>query len=142
MKIPELDNDPTPKSKSKSKSKSVSKGKAIIGNKYSEEYDLIVTSNKNITNEFIKLLQEYRLNKVNQSNLDLEQLYSPQAVYDYLRNNHWKNGIPKDFLTDWVRMANTGYRLKFIKKPKWILTCKININYFIFFIVNDCIFFI
>jgi len=78
---------------------------------FSDEYDLIITLNKNIAKEFIQLLHEYRSNRVNPSNLDLEQLYNPQKLYSYLRNHHWKTGISEDFLFKWIRMEISGYSL-------------------------------
>ncbi|MFX0019402.1 MAG: hypothetical protein ACFFBT_14345 [Promethearchaeota archaeon] len=78
---------------------------------FSDEYHTIVSSNKKLGREFIQLLHDYRSRRVNPSNLDLEQLYNPQKLYEYLRNNHWKNGIDREFLTEWQRMNNTKYTL-------------------------------
>ncbi|MFX1258918.1 MAG: hypothetical protein ACFFAN_13755 [Promethearchaeota archaeon] len=78
---------------------------------FSREYEQIVVSNKNIAREFIQLLHEYRSQKVNPSNLDLEQLYDPQKLYNYLRNHHWSKGIPEFFLKKWLKMENTKYNL-------------------------------
>jgi len=78
---------------------------------FSNEYDLIVTLNKNIAKEFIQLLHEYRSNKVNPSNLDLEQLYNPEKLYNYLRNHHWKSRISDDFLLKWIGMEISRYSL-------------------------------
>jgi hypothetical protein len=101
---------------------------------FSDEYHTIVSSNRKLGREFIQLLHDYRSRKVNSSNLDLEQLYNPQKLYDYLRNHHWKNGIDKEFLTEWQKMNNTKYALNeddlsdfhkifnILKAPKEILT--------------------
>ncbi|MHA1293016.1 MAG: hypothetical protein ACTSQJ_10140 [Promethearchaeota archaeon] len=78
---------------------------------FSSEYDLIISCNKYIAKEFIQLLHEYRSKKVNPSNLNLEQLYNPHELYSYLRNHHWKNGISEDFISDWIKMENTRYKL-------------------------------
>ena len=78
---------------------------------FSGEYELIVSLNKNIAKEFVQLLHEYRSQKVNAANLDLEQLYNPQKLYEYLRNHHWRNEIPEEFLRKWVHMENSQYSL-------------------------------
>ena len=78
---------------------------------FSNEYGLIISSSKHIAREFIQLLHEYRSKRVNPGNLELEQLYNPQKLYDYLRNHHWKKGIPEDFIGDWVKMGITNYSL-------------------------------
>jgi len=74
---------------------------------YSNEYEAITLQNLNIAKEFIQLLHDYRSNKVNPSNLELEQLHNPQKLYNYLRNHHWKGGIPVEFLSEWVKMQKT-----------------------------------
>ena len=53
-------------------------------NKYSDEYGLIIATNKIIAREFIEQLHEYRSNNVNASNLKLDQMYNPQKLYNYL----------------------------------------------------------
>lgn len=69
---------------------------------FSEEYDVIV-GKKSISKEFINLLCNYRNEQVNQQNLDLSEIYEPKKFYNYLRNHHWKSGIPEDkFLFKWV----------------------------------------
>lgn len=78
---------------------------------FSEEYEYIVSLNKNITKEFLQLLHSYRSERVNPSNLELDQLFNPQKLYEYLRIHHWQNGVPEDFLTRWIQMSSTGYRL-------------------------------
>ena len=78
---------------------------------FTSEYEIIVSLNKNIAKEFVQLLHEYRSQKVNAANLDLEQLYNPQKLYEYLRNHHWKNHIPEDFLSKWIHMENSQHVL-------------------------------
>ena len=78
---------------------------------FSHEYKLINNSSKYIRTEFLQLLNEYREKKVNPSNLEMEELYNPQKLYDYLRNHHWKAGIPEEFMTKWVSMEKTNHRL-------------------------------
>jgi hypothetical protein len=78
---------------------------------FSEEYEKIISSNKMLSKEFIQLLHDYRMNNVNASNLELDQLYSPQSLYLYLRQHHWKDCIPKDFLKKWLKMDYTQYSL-------------------------------
>jgi hypothetical protein len=91
-------------------------GSSKVLKDFSAEYELIVSLNKNIAKEFVQLLHEYRSQKVNSANLDLEQLYNPQKLYDYLRNHHWKNEIPEEFLNKWVHMENSQYELNEIDK--------------------------
>lgn len=80
-------------------------------NDFSDEYDIIISTNKHIGKEFIQLLHEHRSKKVNPSHLELEELYNPQKLYNYLRNHHWKDIIPEDFISAWARMEISGYRL-------------------------------
>lgn len=108
---------------------------------FSFEYDFILKTNRKIAQEFIQLLHDYRSRKVNPSNLELDQLYNPHKLYDYLRNHHWELGISKDFLNEWIQMKNTQYEpnqndlndfitiLKYLKVPENAikeLTLKIN----------------
>ncbi len=79
---------------------------------FSDEYESIISKNLQIANEFVQTLHNYRSQHVNPSNLELDQLYNPLSLYNYLRTNHWKDGISSDFLQDWVQMRNTNYRLK------------------------------
>jgi hypothetical protein len=78
---------------------------------YSEEYNIIVSINKNIGKEFIQLLHDYRSKRVNSAHLELEQLYNPLKLYNYLRNRHWKEGIPESFLKSWLNMEISQYEL-------------------------------
>ncbi|MFW9825200.1 MAG: hypothetical protein ACFFE4_19820 [Candidatus Thorarchaeota archaeon] len=68
---------------------------------FSEEYRRIIESNKLVGKEFAQLLHEYRSKKVNPSHLELDELFSPLLLYNYLRNRHWKKGIPEDFQKEW-----------------------------------------
>ncbi|TXT60883.1 MAG: hypothetical protein BAJALOKI2v1_70035 [Promethearchaeota archaeon] len=88
-----------------------SNGNRTIDSTISEEYQKIISSNKMLSAEFVPTLHDYRFNNVNESNLDLDELYSPESLYIYLRKHHWKDGIPKDFLKEWLKMENTGYKL-------------------------------
>ena len=78
---------------------------------YSYEYEIIISQNKNVAKEFIQLLHDFRSKKVNPSNLELEELFNPQKLYNYLRNHHWKEGIDKEFLEEWVQMNISKYTL-------------------------------
>ena len=64
---------------------------------YSAEYEVIIKTNRKIGRSFIKLIHNYRYDKVNPANLEINQLFYPQKLYNYLRNHHWKKGIPKEF---------------------------------------------
>ncbi|KKK59762.1 hypothetical protein LCGC14_3031150, partial [marine sediment metagenome] len=78
---------------------------------FSDEYEVIVSTNKNIGKEFIQCLHEYRSKKVNSSHLKLEDLFDPLRLYNYLRNKHWKEGIPETFLKEWRSMNRSQYTL-------------------------------
>ncbi|MHA2340169.1 MAG: NYN domain-containing protein, partial [Candidatus Hodarchaeales archaeon] len=77
---------------------------------YSGEYNILVATNKNLGKEFIQLLHDYRSKKVNSSHLELEQLFNPMELYNYLRNHHWKEGIPDTFLKEWSEMKLSQYQ--------------------------------
>ncbi len=79
---------------------------------FSGEFDIITNHNKKLREEFIQSLHEYQDKHVNKSNLELSELYSPQLLYNYLRKHHWKEGIPKDFLEEWIKMNQTKYELQ------------------------------
>jgi hypothetical protein len=79
---------------------------------FSHEFNSIVEKNKRLREEFIHLLHNYRMEHVNESNLELRELYSPQLLYNYLRKHHWENGIATEFLKDWIQMNNTGYKME------------------------------
>ncbi|MCP6719564.1 MAG: hypothetical protein KJI71_05095, partial [Patescibacteria group bacterium] len=78
---------------------------------YSDEYTILVSTNKNIGKEFIQLLHDYRSKRVNPSHLVLEQLFNPQELYNYLRNHHWSEGIPESFVKEWSEMNLSQYKL-------------------------------
>ncbi|MFX0156358.1 MAG: hypothetical protein ACFE9Q_17690 [Candidatus Hodarchaeota archaeon] len=78
---------------------------------FSKEYEICISTNKQIGKEFIQLLHEYRSKRVNSSHLELEELYNPRKLYNYLRNHHWNEGIPEDFISAWARMEISGYKL-------------------------------
>ncbi|MCP6719042.1 MAG: hypothetical protein KJI71_02275, partial [Patescibacteria group bacterium] len=78
---------------------------------YSDEYTILVSTNKNIGKEFIQLLHDYRSKRVNPSHLVLEQLFNPQELYNYLRNHHWSEGIPDTFVKEWSEMNLSQYKL-------------------------------
>jgi hypothetical protein len=74
---------------------------------FSYEYEEILKTNRKIGKEFIKLLHNYRFDKVNPANLDVEQLFYPKKLYNYLRNHHWEKGIPPEFLYKWIQTIDT-----------------------------------
>ena len=78
---------------------------------YSDEYTILVSKNKAIGKEFIQLLHDYRIKKVNSSHLGLGQLFNPLELYNYLRNHHWKEGIPPSFTKEWSEMKLSQYKL-------------------------------
>jgi len=71
----------------------------------------LVSTNKQIGKEFIQLLHDYRAKKVNSSHLGLGQLFNPLELYNYLRNHHWKEGIPASFVKEWSEMKLSQYEL-------------------------------
>ena len=79
---------------------------------FSDEYKVLITTNRALGKEFIQQLHEFRIKKVNPAHLELEELYNPQKLYNYLRNHHWKNGIPEDFIHEWAQMKISNYKLK------------------------------
>jgi hypothetical protein len=76
---------------------------------YSAEYELIIKTNRKIGRSFIQLIHEYRFDKVNPANLEVAQLFYPQKLYNYLRNHHWKKGIPKDFTMTWLKNTTKDF---------------------------------
>ncbi len=73
---------------------------------FSSEYEVILKTNRKIGQKFIHLLHNYRFDKVNRANLEVEQLYYPKKLYNYLRNHHWEKGVPPDFVSKWVQMID------------------------------------
>ena len=96
VEIPEFNK---PKYSSKKKSLSPEKD-------FSAEYEIILKSNSAIGKSFVQLIHDYRSKKVNSANLGVDQLFYPQKLYNYLRNHHWKKGIPEEFVSDWIRVVN------------------------------------
>ncbi len=80
-------------------------------NDFSDEYEVLISTNRALGKEFIQLLHEYRSKKVNPAHLELDELYNPQKLYGYLKNHHWKEGIPNDFVEEWYQMNISGYQL-------------------------------
>jgi len=92
--------------------KTVSKKKSLASLKdFSYEYEFILKTNRKIGQKFIQLLHDYRFDKVNPANLEIDQLYYPKKLYNYLRNRHWAKGIPQDFITNWVQKLRTNSQL-------------------------------
>jgi hypothetical protein len=85
--------------------------KQEILDEHSKEYELIIKSNTYIAREFVKALHEYRSKKVNPANLELMELFSPRQLYSYLRTHHWEQGIPEEFIQEWVNMNISHYPL-------------------------------
>ncbi len=96
VEIPEFNK---PKYSSKKKSLSPEKD-------FSAEYEIILKSNSAIGKSFVQLIHDYRSKKVNSANLEVDQLFYPPKLYNYLRNHHWKRGIPEEFVSDWIRVVN------------------------------------
>ena len=67
--------------------------------------------NRNLAKEFIQQLHEYRSKRVNPDYLELEELFSPLKLYNYLRNRHWKERIPQSFIDEWFQMKISRYTL-------------------------------
>ncbi|GAG90833.1 unnamed protein product, partial [marine sediment metagenome] len=78
---------------------------------FSKEYEFILKTNRKIGQKFIQLLHDYRADKVNSANLEIDELYYPKKLYNYLRNRHWKKGIPQEFITNWVQKLNINSHL-------------------------------
>jgi hypothetical protein len=101
VKIPEFNKPkPVPKKKNLRPSKD-----------FSDEYDFILKTNRKIGQKFIQLLHDYRAEKVNPANLEIDQLYYPKKLYNYLRNHHWKQGIPQIFILNWIQELSTNAQL-------------------------------
>lgn len=78
---------------------------------FSGEYEFILKTNRKIGQKFIQLLHDYRFSKVNPANLEIDQLYYPKKLYNYLRNHHWSKGIPQDFIKDWIQTLHINDHL-------------------------------
>lgn len=68
---------------------------------FSKEFTIIRERNKHIFQVFINELDEYRQKKVNESNLELRDMFMPNKLYNYLRRHHWSDTIPEEFLLQW-----------------------------------------
>jgi len=87
------------------------KNNLALSKDFSEEYEFILKTNRKIGQKFIQLLHDYRFDKVNPANLEIDQLYYPKRLYNYLRNHHWTKGIPQEFIMNWVQKLNTNSHL-------------------------------
>jgi len=76
---------------------------------YSAEYDVIIKTNRKIGRSFIQLIHDYRYDRVNPANLEVLQLFYPKKLYNYLRNHHWKNGMPKEFAIKWLKNTTKNF---------------------------------
>ena len=76
---------------------------------YSAEYKVIIKTDRKIGRSFIQLIHDYRFDNVNPSNLEVPQLFYPQKLYNYLRNHHWKKGMPKEFAINWFKKATKDF---------------------------------
>jgi len=76
---------------------------------YSVEYELIIKTNRKIGRSFIQLIHDYRYDRVNPANLEVTQLFYPQKLYNYLRNHHWKKGMPKEFAINWFKIVTKDF---------------------------------
>jgi len=70
-----------------------------------------VSKNKQIGKEFIQLLHDYSSKRVNPAHLESQVLFDPKKLYNYLRNHHWVEGIPEDFIHDWAQMNISNYKI-------------------------------
>jgi hypothetical protein len=96
---------------------------------HSKEYEAIMKSNSHIASEFVQAIHIYRSDKVNPANLELMELFNPRELYSYLRNHHWEQGIPEEFLQDWVNMNITHYPLSESDRQDFLnLLGKLNIS--------------
>ena len=99
IEIPEF-NRPIQLPKKKSSSKEID---------YSAEYEVIIKTNRKIGRSFIHLIHDYRYDRVNPANLEVLQLFYPKKLYNYLRNHHWKNGMPKEFTITWLKNSTKDF---------------------------------
>ena len=76
---------------------------------YSKEYEVIIKTNRKMGRSFIQLIHQYRFEKVNPANLEVSQLFYPKKLYNYLRNHHWKDGMPKEFVIDWLKNTSKDF---------------------------------
>ena len=93
------------------KTEITSKGSRTDFKDFTDEYEIIVSLNKALGKEFIQQLHDFRSKRVNPEYLELEELFSPLKLYNYLRNRHWKEGIPQNFIDKWLQMDISKYTL-------------------------------
>ena len=82
-------------------SPTTSQAKKSVLEDFSAEYDLITSTDRAVSNAFVRALHDYRSKHVNSANLELSQLYNPKELYTYLRNHHWKDGVDEKFVEAW-----------------------------------------
>jgi hypothetical protein len=99
---------PKPKTSGSSFPRSVTPESLQVG---SDEFRLIVASDRLISQEFVRLIHEYRVKCVNPANLELNQLMNPERLYTYLRCHHWKEGIPSEFIQRWSAFVQTDVQM-------------------------------
>ncbi|MBD3212224.1 MAG: hypothetical protein GF311_06410, partial [Candidatus Lokiarchaeota archaeon] len=78
---------------------------------FEEEYELILSKNRRIREEFIQLLYLYREQYLSNNILEAEQCYEPLDLYNSIRKQIWIEGIPKEFVKKWSAMDQTQYSL-------------------------------
>ncbi|TXT62237.1 MAG: hypothetical protein BAJALOKI3v1_640011 [Promethearchaeota archaeon] len=83
-----------------------SMGMATRALDFSDDFEIIKNQNKHIFRVFLHELDEYRQKEINNSNLDLNQFFVPNDLYNYLRRHHWSEGIPESFLNQWKAALN------------------------------------
>jgi len=80
-------------------SKELNQPNKNTSSKIIKQYQKIQKINLKIFSIFKTLLQDYKKN-FDDSNLATKQLF-PKYFFVYLREHHWKNGIPRKFLNNW-----------------------------------------
>ncbi len=70
---------------------------------YREEYRALKNLPATIKRMFVSCMEEYCLEHVNTANLEDKVLINPENRYLYLRQHHWKLGLPEDFLRTWLK---------------------------------------
>jgi hypothetical protein len=83
-----------------------STGMATRALDFSDDFEIIKNQNKHIFRVFLHELDEYRQKEINNSNLDLNQFFVPNDLYNYLRRHHWSEEIPESFLNQWKAALN------------------------------------
>ncbi|MHA1842967.1 MAG: hypothetical protein ACTSWE_01700, partial [Promethearchaeota archaeon] len=70
---------------------------------YREEYQALKKLPGAVKRMFVSCMEEYCLEHVNTANLEDKVLINPENRYLYLRQNHWKQGLPENFLRTWLK---------------------------------------